>query len=276
MEAVLEDIGNFKLAVYERSGTGLPIVFVHGNSSNAQAFEQIWNNPLLSNFRLFALDLPGHGKSSKALHPDEYKVLNQSRLLADFIEKKKLEHTIVVGHSLGGHIAIHALEFTKRIAGMMLMGTGPVENASGFEKGYNLHEDILALFRNEVTEEELNKALLLEVHHEKHQQIIRDSFFRTDGVCRETLGKDLGTYFASEGFVSELYLLSKPGLLVAFVQGEYEKLIVLEYLENLTGINYWKGKVHIITDAAHCAPFESPDQLAVLVRDFALDVSRQF
>jgi pimeloyl-ACP methyl ester carboxylesterase len=268
-------IQNNKLALYERPGDKGAIFFVHGNSSNAWAFEHLWTHPALNGFHLLAVDLPGHGKSEHAKNTDSYTVLNLSKTIAEVIEKKNLHRAVVVAHSLGGHVGIHALEFTQHIAGIMLMGTGPVENVSGLALGYNLSEDIMALFRNNVTEEELEKALVLEVHHSKHQQIIKDSFWKTDGLCREVIGNDIGTYFASEDFVSELKLLSNQDLSVALVQGEYDKIIKLEYLENLKGINVWKNKVHIIKDSAHCAVFENPQPLAILIGEFASDVNKR-
>ena len=57
--------------------------------------------------------------------------------------------------------------------------------------------------------------------------------------------------------------------------GEFENLVSRQYMVGLD-IPSWGNKVHIIPNAGHCPPFEAPDQLAVLIRDFALDVSRQF
>ena len=268
-------IQNIKLAVYKKPATGIPIVFVHGLSGSAQAFEHVWDSALLKDFELWAVDLPGHGNSDFANDPSEYTILNLSKRVAGFIDHYALKEVIVIGHSLGGHVAIHAMEFTDRISAMMLVGTAPLKNGADIANGYNLSNDVLPLFQKEATEEELTVALKFGIHDRKNDRIFRDSFLTTDGTCREIVGKDIATFFNSKEFVSELKMLSNPDLHVAIVLGEFENLINRQYMVGLD-IPSWGNKLHLIRDAGHCPPFEAPDQLTVLVRDFALDVSRQF
>ena len=49
---------------YEKYGSGKPIILIHGNGEDHSIFDEII--PLLSNyFTVYAVDLRGHGKSSK-------------------------------------------------------------------------------------------------------------------------------------------------------------------------------------------------------------------
>lgn len=41
------------------------IILVHGNSQSFQFFDPLLKHPLLTSFRVVALDLPGHGASAK-------------------------------------------------------------------------------------------------------------------------------------------------------------------------------------------------------------------
>lgn len=57
------------IAVEERGEHGLPVLFIHGNSSCSAVFDAQLNGPLAAEHRLIAIDLPGHGESSNALDP---------------------------------------------------------------------------------------------------------------------------------------------------------------------------------------------------------------
>jgi len=146
---------------------------------------------------LLAFDLPGHGDSQVASDLSDYAILSMSKRVAEFIDQKQLKDVVVVAHSLGGHLAIHALRFTNQVKGIMLIGASPLENATGLSNGYNLSEDIMAFFKKEASDEELSKALELEVYHKKYHPIIQDSYSKTDGRSREVLAVELGTTSSS-------------------------------------------------------------------------------
>jgi hypothetical protein len=56
--------------VVEDSGSGqLPVLLIHGNSSCRGVFRHQLDSSLAENYRLIALDLPGHGESSDAVNP---------------------------------------------------------------------------------------------------------------------------------------------------------------------------------------------------------------
>jgi pimeloyl-ACP methyl ester carboxylesterase len=53
---------------YQVAGTGRPLVLVHGVGGSSLTFRQ--NVPALAaRFRVYALDLPGHGRSAKPERP---------------------------------------------------------------------------------------------------------------------------------------------------------------------------------------------------------------
>lgn len=92
---------------YVDEGSGeMTLVFIHGLSSNLEA----WKKNILElkeDYRCVAVDLPGYGKSSRNL--SSYSLSDYAYFLTCFIEKKKLENVVLVGHSMGGQIAIHAV-----------------------------------------------------------------------------------------------------------------------------------------------------------------------
>lgn len=85
-------------------GQGKPIVFLHGFGGSGYSWRYL--TPGLSkSYRLIALDLKGFGRSDKPLD-DRYSILDHADLVAEFLEKKRLKHVTLVGHSFGGGVAL--------------------------------------------------------------------------------------------------------------------------------------------------------------------------
>lgn len=87
---------------YEKYGSGQPIILVHGNGENHSIFDKII--PLLSElFTVYAVDLRGHGNSSKI---NEYNYEDMTDDIIYFIKELKLESPIYYGFSDGGIIGL--------------------------------------------------------------------------------------------------------------------------------------------------------------------------
>jgi pimeloyl-ACP methyl ester carboxylesterase len=76
----------------------------------------------LSGERIYALDLPGHGKSGGI---GRQSILEYARDVVEFMQALKLRSAVMVGHSMGSAIALTlALHFPKRVLGLGLLGAG--------------------------------------------------------------------------------------------------------------------------------------------------------
>jgi pimeloyl-ACP methyl ester carboxylesterase len=85
-------------------GSGPPLLLLHGVSLSAVVWSPLFR--ALSGFRLLAVDLPGHGLSD----PIDYRrgqVRGHAReLIDDILDALGLDEAPVVGHSLGGMLAL--------------------------------------------------------------------------------------------------------------------------------------------------------------------------
>lgn len=97
-------VGGQTLA-YRRTGTGDPVLLIHGITSHSFLFEGVMRRLLASGRNdLVAVDLLGCGGSDKP--PDtSYALKDQAALLARFCAELSLGPVHVVGHDLGGGIA---------------------------------------------------------------------------------------------------------------------------------------------------------------------------
>ena len=96
------------------------LVLVHG----AGGSHLDWPAPLrrLRGANVYALDLPGHGRSEGA---GRSSIAAYRDFLLAFLDALGLERATVVGHSMGGAIALDfALHYPDRLAGLILVGSG--------------------------------------------------------------------------------------------------------------------------------------------------------
>ena len=90
---------------YVKAGAGLPLVLIHGgNLGWGHWYPNIAE--LSKHFTVYALDLPGGGRSTKI----DFKRLNFEKDLVDtvdvFIQKLNLQSVFLVGASMGGWVAM--------------------------------------------------------------------------------------------------------------------------------------------------------------------------
>jgi pimeloyl-ACP methyl ester carboxylesterase len=117
--------GYFKGLYFEAHGTsGRPVILLHGLGATSYSWRHIV--PAISQHaRIYVFDLKGHGKSEK---PDDlrYSLHDQADLILQFIHHFDLRHLTIIGHSLGGGIALLASirlidEGERRLASLVLI-----------------------------------------------------------------------------------------------------------------------------------------------------------
>jgi branched-chain amino acid transport system permease protein len=98
-----------KKITYREEGSGYPVLLVHGNTGSSLWWTRMGEVP---GARLVAPDLPNFGGSGR-LDPEEAPGSSDIDLYADYLvafaEALGLSRPVLVGHSLGGAVAISAL-----------------------------------------------------------------------------------------------------------------------------------------------------------------------
>ena len=109
-------------------GEGDPIVLVHGfaSSKNVNWVYPAWVSELKNNGRrAIALDLRGHGDSSKLYEPEQYSIEILGSDVIALLDHLKLERADIMGYSLGSRVAATlARSQPKRLRAAILGGIG--------------------------------------------------------------------------------------------------------------------------------------------------------
>jgi pimeloyl-ACP methyl ester carboxylesterase len=102
-------------------GSGPPLVLLHGVSLSAAAWAPLFSS--LAGWRLLAVDLPGHGLSDPAIYRPALVREQARQFIDDIFDALELDQAPVVGHSLGGMLALwHAATGRRRISELVAIG----------------------------------------------------------------------------------------------------------------------------------------------------------
>lgn len=109
-----------ELNVLTAGPKGVPtIVFLHG-LGGSQATWQLVLGELADRYRLIAIDLPGHGRSSAG--DADYSVAGHAAAVAEALTSIVTKGAVIVGHSLGGVIGLTiALDHPDLVSSLVLV-----------------------------------------------------------------------------------------------------------------------------------------------------------
>ncbi|HLZ38393.1 MAG TPA: alpha/beta fold hydrolase [Mycobacteriales bacterium] len=107
---------------YVKAGNGPVLVLLHGVLGNRQSWAHLMS-VLAQDFTLIAPDLLGHGESAKPL--GDYSLGAYAGTLRDLMETLEIPSATIVGHSLGGGVAMQfAYLFPERCERLVLVSSG--------------------------------------------------------------------------------------------------------------------------------------------------------
>ena len=120
---------------YLESGSGFPVVFVHGSGPGASAYSNFKLNAQVlarAGYRVLLPDMIGFGYSSKPVGIDYTLDLFCSGLY-DFLDALGIERCALIGNSLGGAISIKtAIDRPEQVTKLVLMAPGGIESREAY------------------------------------------------------------------------------------------------------------------------------------------------
>ncbi len=115
---------------FEAAGKGVPVVCLHTAGSDSRQFRHMLEDPeLTSRYRLYAFDLPWHGRSDPPDDWEDQRYALTTQTYADtvlaFIAALDLDHPILTGCSIGGAICLYlASNHSDKFAGVCALEGG--------------------------------------------------------------------------------------------------------------------------------------------------------
>jgi pimeloyl-ACP methyl ester carboxylesterase len=118
------DVSGGRLHVVElgvQHAAAVPVVVIHGASSNLEALRQPLGDLLAQDRRVIMIDRPGHGWSTRD-QLSRSTPAQQAAMIDEALDKLGVARAIVVGHSWAGALAAAlAINHADRVAGLVML-----------------------------------------------------------------------------------------------------------------------------------------------------------
>lgn len=109
----------------DRSGTGPPLVLLHGFTGSTETWAPL-RASLDEQFTTLAVDLPGHGRSGVPTDEARFALSRFADDLGRILDTLGVERVALLGYSMGGRAALRfALLHPGRVAALVLESTSP-------------------------------------------------------------------------------------------------------------------------------------------------------
>jgi pyruvate dehydrogenase E2 component (dihydrolipoamide acetyltransferase) len=242
-------------------GGDAPILFIHGFGGDLNNWQ--YNQETLAEaHRTIALDLPGHGGSSKDLGPGHVHVGRLAGVVIAFMDAKDIARAHLVGHSLGGAIALDlALNHADRVASATVIcsaGLGPDINMAyidGFMQAKR-RKQLQPVLEMLVADAEM-------VSREMIEEVLK--FKRLDGVDA-ALNRIIDDCFVGGRQALDLSgRLSEITVSVQIIWGRADRIIPASHTEGVPD----SIPVHVLEGAGHMVHMEKSADVNRLIGAFA-------
>lgn len=235
------------------SGTGTPVVLVHGNFACKEWWQELLQDPPEGAW-LLAPDLPGFGESPA---PENFvpSIPTYATALRVFLQEKSTEDAILVGHSLGGAVVMEAAN--EKTRGLVLINSAPPSGLKTPEAYY----PILESYR--YNREALAQALA------GMAPTRRPPWFPE---LVEKAQRMHPTHFQGNARALAAWRLERayPGP-VLVIHGAMDPLVTRAMAEE-TAAFFPKGRLLILENTGHSVNLENPGLLKGILEDFLKEV----
>ena len=137
---------------YSCIGAGEPLILIHGFLENKRMWATL-QDVLSKNYRVLAIDLPGHGETEAIGHI--HTMEDYAELLLALIQFENIQKVSLIGHSMGGYVALALAELCLQRASLGNQNT----QASSKEINKILLLNSTPLADSEIRKQERNRAI---------------------------------------------------------------------------------------------------------------------
>ncbi|HIG00829.1 MAG TPA: alpha/beta hydrolase [Myxococcales bacterium] len=286
-ERKIQGADGLSLNLVEWSQEGVPMLLLHGYSNEAHIWDDFIPH-VAPHYRVLALDLRGHGDSD--WHAEgAYDYENHVDDIEAIVEALGIERLVVIGHSLGGRIAmLYAGRNLEKIAGLVIVDSAPeldhrgtlrisMEAAQNHDPSFGSvaeYEQMLVHLYPSATSASIRRMALHGCHQREDdgRWILKmDTAFRqavgggSQGVDSDEIEKRQA--HAKESMWEALKKISCPTLVV---RGAASDILSAEVADRMADEVLARGELAVVAQAGHSVMTDNPEGFNAAVSKFVL------
>jgi len=230
------------------------LIFLHYFGGSSRSWKEVVKR-LADDFICVAPDLRGFGESDA--RGENFSLEDYADDVAGLIEHFKIERFVLVGHSMGGKIALCvAARQPKNLESLVLLATSPPtpEPIADDERKYLLKSH----GNRRAAEETVRKVVANSLPEKIFETAVEDNLRSSEKAWRAWL-EDGSRVDISDS-------MAKIVVPARIVTGAKDKTIRMEVLEREVLPRLKNSRLVSIPDAGHLLPMEVPDEIAKLIR----------
>jgi len=252
-------------------GDGPPILLIHGFGE----FVESWAfniEPLSEHYRVYALDLPGHGLSDKPANG--YAFFLSADFVANFMQTLEINRATLIGHSIGGFICLStAINFPEKVDRLVLIDSGGVSK----EMPLRYRLAALPILGEIMVEPTLKAGLRMGIKGTFYNpDLVTDEmvdmtykYLRMRGAKRAMLeiireSTSLRGPVAEAIMTDKLHLIKAPTLVI---HGAQDKTVPVDEVENASKL-IPKARLAVFEECGHVPHLEKPAEFNETVLAF--------
>lgn len=266
MEIKRIDIEGKKLAYAEKNPSQNYTIFFINSNSSSLLWRHQFTSSLFDNYRLIAIELPGHGQSEKTNDPAvDFSIWGSAFLLSTAIKILAGNNSYtLIGFSYGTNLVAEILEFGVKPSGIVLISSSIT--GKNFEIDKIIRPGVLNIYLNEK-----NTAAEIQTFYDVHllstteddKQIYISDFMAVQPQFRSTVLECV-----SQGnYADEIVLLNKVSVPLLVIWGVSDRLINIEYL-NTAPLNLWNDQSYTFAQCGHFVITDQPDLLNKMIKKY--------
>lgn len=189
---------------FTKQGSKKNVILIHGWGLNLNYFNNLIND-LKDNYTVYAIDLPGFGKSQM---PDKYySTSNYANILLEFIKKYKIDSPTLIGHSFGGKVIIDLItDKCYNPNKVILIDSAGIRKKLSIVKKYKLYSY------------KFLKKIIISLYNKERANYLLDDLRKKYGSkdyknCNDILRGSL-VKIVNEDYKNKLYKIKCPTLLI--------------------------------------------------------------
>lgn len=244
---------------YHLMGAGPPVVLLHGFTESGAVFRPV--RPALTGYRLLCPDLPGHGHSTLA--PGYTRLEDYASWLHRLLEVLGIEAPVLIGHSMGGYVALAYAE-AYPVSGLALWHSTAYADAP--ERRMNRERGAAFVLQHGVGR--YVAGMIPQLFPTDADQHVQEVLHLARQTSQQGIVQALGAMRDRPNRLAVLQRLAAP---VLFLHGKRDRIIPQVDIEEQATAVGPHARLHVLPQVAHMGMYEDPDACARVLNSFLAD-----